>query len=177
MAARQRQDSVDTGLPLPWDLQTRILSLLDFRTQIQCERVCKAFNSLLRRPEAKIWSTVSIDHRNSCPLFENPGFTANNATRLLQRCEPILRWLTERQRGLTFLNLNFGSCRTYTGCGHRQRHLAVLLGCLNSVNVDLKVVSFGETPTQSKEHFLFRGAPVCKGTFQPAWWTSKSIVV
>lgn len=51
----------DTGLPLPDDLHYQIFELLDFRSLLKCQKVCKAWNQLLKAPRRpNVWGAVCL---------------------------------------------------------------------------------------------------------------------
>lgn len=49
-----------TSLPLPAELLYKIFTRLDFTTQVGCQRVCKAWNRLLRDPQVLVWDRVYV---------------------------------------------------------------------------------------------------------------------
>lgn len=89
--AADEQRSPPAGLPLPAELLYRVFSSLDFDAKVKCESVCKAWNSLLSRPQTSIWSTVCLHHYTLCkPRHRGRGRTATLAHFTRQDCMPII---------------------------------------------------------------------------------------
>lgn len=57
-----------TQLPVPPDLLTQIFTVLGFHDRLRCQRVCKAWNALLRDPQDRVWGRIYMDLRLLCEL-------------------------------------------------------------------------------------------------------------
>ncbi|KAK9788432.1 hypothetical protein WJX73_003684 [Symbiochloris irregularis] len=54
------------ALPLPDDVLYNIFRRLGHTDTVQCQRVCKSWNTLLRHPEEHVWETVKLDLSTLC---------------------------------------------------------------------------------------------------------------
>lgn len=93
-AAKTLSCLTQTGLALPSDLLLdQIFALLDFRDKVNAERVCKAWNKLLRQPRSRVWGSVRINLSRFAAQPAQP--TPRSVQGFAQLCSSIRRWVTD----------------------------------------------------------------------------------
>ncbi|KAK9801367.1 hypothetical protein WJX73_001228 [Symbiochloris irregularis] len=130
-----RQPTV--GLPIPIELHCKIFALLGFKDKINCQRVCKAWNQVLREPLSPIWGNVALS-------MARPELvpTVQASRDAFQRWSTVSRWIKQRAPGISVLRIGCSCCwlRGPSECKGDRGHLMALLACLKPLTVDIDLV-------------------------------------
>ncbi|KAK9812058.1 hypothetical protein WJX73_001916 [Symbiochloris irregularis] len=122
-------------VPLPADLLQIIFAALPFQSKVNCHRVCKSWNSLLRGSET-LWGSVDLDVGRLCRKGQRSTTAAPDPLQL-GLYEPVARWLKAHR--VAQLNITCDCCENSNWCKGLHNNLAALLGSLKSAPVDLRV--------------------------------------